>query len=245
MYRVSGEKHQCFVSSYFPLLALNTTVTSAGIAPSQTTIIKTTRSNITRSPSLPTQSVLLHNISNTISSTRHRPHSHIPTPTPSAGVNPAATTTPPPRTGLCAKYNETPCQDIIAKSWTQFNESKRYFDAKIGINRTAKFLRILLKETKNQVTDARCKWLIDVSLCQYTLSPCMTSGKRVSLCREDCESLRRECKVFLDRIIGSADLLKTLEGFDFQHLVLPTNCSIYPPGRSGKDLCVYTGLFGK
>ena len=73
----------------------------------------------------------------------------------------------------------------------------------------------------------------------------MTNGKPVFLCREDCESLRRECKFFVDRIAGSLDLLVTLKGYDFAHLVLPTNCSVRPSGRSGSDLCFYNGLFGR
>ena len=226
----------------FPFLGTIRTIAFSGITPSRTAELKTTPSNITRSPSLPAQSSTFHNNSNTISSTQQKIRSNF-TPTPSKRVNPAVTTSVPP--GFCAKYNETPCQDVLAKSWTQFNRSERYFDSKFGINGTAKFLRILLRESKNQINDPRCKWLIDVSLCQYTLSPCMSNGKPVSLCREDCESLTIECKIFLNRLIGSADLLKTLKGYDFQHLVLPTNCSVYPSRKYGNDSCVYTGLFGK
>lgn len=151
---------------------------------------------------------------------------------------------PAQRRNFCAVYDQAPCQDVIAKSWTQFNESKRYFDSKFGVNGTARFLSLMLQESKKAVHDKRCRWLIDVSICQYTLAPCKANGQPISLCREDCESLSRECKTFLDRLLGSAALLQSLNGFDFEHLVLPTNCSVYSTWKPGNDSCVYIGLFG-
>jgi hypothetical protein len=178
-----------------------------------------------------------------VTSTLHKgPH---PTPTPTTQVKPTSTPSPP-KPGFCAKYDRPPCQDILRQSWTQFNETERYFDSKLGINGSEHFLSILLEESGRQIkNDPRCKWLIEVSLCQYTLSPCMSDGNPVSLCREDCESLTKECKVFLNRIIGSADILTNIKKYDFAHLVLPTNCSYYPSGKTGNHSCVYIGLFGK
>jgi hypothetical protein len=114
------------------------------------------------------------------------------------------------------------------------------------MNGSENFLSLILEESDRQIrNDPRCKWLIEVFFCQYALSPCMPDGRPVSLCREDCKSLRKECKVPLNRLIGSADILTNIKKYDFAHLVLPTNCSYYPSGKTGNHSCVYLGLFGK
>jgi hypothetical protein len=73
----------------------------------------------------------------------------------------------------------------------------------------------------------------------------MANGLPVSLCREDCERLSYECGTPLNRLIGSAGILKEIKNYDFAHLVLPTNCSHYPSKKLNNDSCVYIGLFGE
>ena len=177
-----------------------------------------------------------------VTSTLHK----VSQPTRTSTTEFKSTSTQPPKVGFCAKYNRRPCQNILKQSWTQFNETERYFDSKYGMNGSERFLLLLLKECDRQIrNDPRCKWLIEVFFCQYTLSPCMPDGRPVSLCREDCESLTKECKVSLNRLVGSADVLINIKGYDFRHLMLPNNCSYYPSGKTGYHSCVYLGLFGK
>ena len=73
----------------------------------------------------------------------------------------------------------------------------------------------------------------------------MANGLPVSLCREDCESLMRECKLPLNRLTGSASAVTHVKDYDFSHLVLPDNCSLYPSKKINNNSCVYIGLFGK
>ena len=168
--------------------------------------------------------------------------SSYPAPTPSSISYPRTTILP---VGFCAKYNREPCKEILAKSLTEHNETERYFDSNHGINGSVKFLELLLSESESQVSDKRCKWLIEVSLCQYTLSPCKPNGEPFMFCREDCESLTSECKASLNRLIGSAAVLKHIKGYDFAHLVLPSNCSFYASGKTHNRSCIYLGLFGE
>ncbi|CAB3991419.1 Muscle, skeletal receptor tyrosine kinase [Paramuricea clavata] len=223
--------------------AINKTILASSITPSQTPKITSTPSNATiiSSLSISAHNGTIHNSSIMVTSTLHKgPH---PTSTPTTQVKPTSTPSPP-KPGFCAKYNRQPCQDVLNRSWTQFNETERYFDSKLGINGSEMFLSLMLQESDRQITnDPRCKWLIEVALCQYTLSPCMPDDRPVSICREDCESLTQECKVSLNRLIGSADILTNIKKYDFAHLVLPTNCSYYPSGKTGNHSCVYIGLF--
>jgi hypothetical protein len=164
-------------------------------------------------------------------------------PTPTSTTWTSSTAIPK---GFCAKYDRLPCRKILRETLTQFNETERFFDSKHGINGSTHFLQLLLKESNSQISnDPECKWKIEVALCQYTLSPCLANGRPVSFCREDCERLTEECEVALNRLIGSAGLLTNIEGYDFTHLVLPTNCSLYSSKKINNDSCVYLGLFGE
>ena len=215
----------------------NRTIIAASVTPYPTTKITWTPSNFitSSSHSISVDNRSLDNSSIVVSSTRHK-DLH---PTPTTWTNSASTSK-----GFCAKYDRPPCREVLRKTWTQFNETERYFDSKHGINGSTRFLRILLKESNSQISDyPDCKWKIEVALCQYTLSPCMANGLPVSLCREDCESLMQECKLPLNRLIGSASALISVKGYDFAHLVLPRNCSLYPFKKNDNNSCVYIGLF--
>ena len=215
----------------------NRTMIAGSVTPHPTPKITWTPSNflISSSQSVSDDHKSLHYSSSVLSSTRHT-ELH---PTPTTWTNSASTSK-----GFCAIYDRPPCREILRKTWTQFNETERYFDSKHGINGSTHFLRILLKESNSQISDdPDCKWKIEVSLCQYTLSPCMANGLPVSLCREDCESLMQECKSSLNRLIGSAAVLTNIKGYDFAHLILPGNCSLYPSKKSDNNSCVYIGLF--
>lgn len=145
--------------------------------------------------------------------------------------------------GFCERYGRKPCRNILNESWKQYNETERYFDSKHGVNGSVHLLSLLLTESVRQISDQpRCKRLIEVALCQYTLPPCK-DNLPITFCREDCERLAEQCKGPLNRIIGSASILADINGYDLK--VLPTNCSAYPPGRTGNESCVYLGLFGK
>ena len=103
---------------------------------------------------------------------------------------------------------------------------------------------VLLPKT-SQLKDKRCRFLIEASLCQYTLPPCLGNGRPITFCREDCESLKHECNDPVQRLLGSAEVLTKLQKLDFSHLELPSNCSVFSSGKAKDSSCVYIGLFGK
>ena len=149
--------------------------------------------------------------------------------------------------GFCAQYTGQRCRVSLNQTLTEYNETERYFDKKYGMNKTEQFLGYLLDEVEKlnpDQSDQRCQHFIKVAICQYTLAPCLPNGEPVLFCREDCESLGKECEVSLARLIGSASLLIRVKQIDFVHLVLPTNCSEFR-SRKLNESCVHFGLFGK
>ena len=142
-------------------------------------------------------------------------------------------------------YRGQVCQKALNLTLKNFTNTPRFFDNTFGQILTERFLQLIMKVINDQVTDRKCKFILENMLCHYTLPPCFPDGRPRDFCREDCDQIFKDCGSPLNKVIGAVTYIVQQKNINFVHTGLP-NCSRHEYSKNmAKDACIHTGFFGE